>query len=128
MGGPISIRARESGLEPWARELSRRLRGRETGPFRLELTARVVRAAFGVPVLAVADRGAGSARLTVPLDEGENAAAAPVDDRFEKLALHELGHLEGFEHCDTPGCVMHHVARASDLDALSPDRCESCRR
>lgn len=96
------------------------------GAGRLYVTPFVVRGPLRFVVLAHADPERRAALLSIPLEPGESLHDAPVADRLEKLAIHELGHLAGRPHCDGPACVMRHVARARELDALSADPCDAC--
>ena len=46
--------------------------------------------------------------------------------RAEKLAMHELGHTCGLEHCLNPVCVMHAATEMSDIDLSGPAICPLC--
>lgn len=46
--------------------------------------------------------------------------------RLVKEALHEIGHLLGLEHCDTPGCVMNFSNSVDDVDRKNDRFCERC--
>lgn len=48
--------------------------------------------------------------------------------RLAAVAAHELGHLAGYRHCRTPGCLMRPAESVQDLDARQPAFCPSCRR
>jgi archaemetzincin len=55
----------------------------------------------------------------------------PVDEillesRFEKEAIHELGHTFGLIHCNNASCVMHSSTYAEDIDLKSNSLCSSC--
>jgi archaemetzincin len=40
--------------------------------------------------------------------------------------VHELGHLAGLLHCDSPGCAMQPSVTPEDTDRKTPDFCERC--
>lgn len=46
--------------------------------------------------------------------------------RVCKLALHELGHTFGLEHCTNPGCVMHDARSMKLWDCASDEFCPEC--
>jgi len=46
--------------------------------------------------------------------------------RFEKVAVHEGGHLFGLKHCKDINCVMKLSGRTGDLDMKSPGFCVVC--
>lgn len=48
--------------------------------------------------------------------------------RAEKLALHELGHTYGLEHCPDPVCVMHAAECMADIDFSASRLCASCQQ
>ncbi|MEN8227575.1 MAG: archaemetzincin family Zn-dependent metalloprotease [Bacteroidota bacterium] len=48
-------------------------------------------------------------------------------DRFEKVTIHELGHLFGLVHCHVPPCVMRSSTYVEDLDQKSQNLCKKCR-
>lgn len=47
--------------------------------------------------------------------------------RMNKLAIHELGHTHGLEHCKRPRCVMQFSASLEHLDASSAAFCDTCK-
>jgi len=49
-------------------------------------------------------------------------------NRVVKEAVHEVGHMMGLTHCNTPGCVMNFSASIHDVDCKSERLCEQCRR
>jgi len=46
--------------------------------------------------------------------------------RFEKVMIHEAGHLFGLKHCGDINCVMKLSGKTSDIDVKSPGFCASC--
>lgn len=48
--------------------------------------------------------------------------------RLAAVTAHELGHLAGYRHCRTPGCLMRPAESVQDLDARQPAFCPACRR
>jgi archaemetzincin len=47
--------------------------------------------------------------------------------RMVKESVHELGHIFGFFHCQSPRCVMHFSNTLSDTDNKERSFCHSCR-
>ena len=47
-------------------------------------------------------------------------------ERFEKEAIHELGHTFGLIHCPQPQCVMYTYTYAEEIDFKSKNFCQSC--
>ena len=53
--------------------------------------------------------------------------AAHARERLAKVAVHELGHSFGLDHCPTPGCLMHDAeGKVATVDDES-DLCPRCR-
>lgn len=46
--------------------------------------------------------------------------------RLLNLALHEVGHLKGWRHCRSPGCLMTPVGSAAELDSRRDSPCRKC--
>ena len=46
--------------------------------------------------------------------------------RCHKLALHELGHTYGLQHCPRSDCVMHAAESMADIDVSAAELCECC--
>lgn len=55
-----------------------------------------------------------------------DASEEVYSSRLLKEAVHELGHVLGFEHCDDPGCVMHFSNSLDDTDRKSTEFCNMC--
>ncbi|MEN8201984.1 MAG: archaemetzincin family Zn-dependent metalloprotease [Bacteroidota bacterium] len=47
--------------------------------------------------------------------------------RFQKVIIHELGHMFGLVHCHFPTCVMRSSTYVEDIDQKSPHLCSKCR-
>ncbi len=61
------------------------------------------------------------------IDEtGAANAEERLRTRFVTEVIHELGHLAGVGHCDTPGCVMLASATPEDADLKGPHFCSTC--
>jgi hypothetical protein len=58
----------------------------------------------------------------------ESDDAEQTRRRLEAVIAHELGHLAGYGHCRTPGCLMRPAETAADLDLRRLDVCPACRR
>ncbi len=50
-----------------------------------------------------------------------------VFERGVKIAIHELGHTYGFEHCPNPRCVMAYSDTAIGVDEGGKRLCERCK-
>jgi len=48
--------------------------------------------------------------------------------RVRKELTHEMGHVFGLEHCDTPGCVMNFSNSLYEVDLKSEEFCQKCKR
>ncbi|MDH5545818.1 MAG: archaemetzincin [Gammaproteobacteria bacterium] len=57
-----------------------------------------------------------------------SADAGLIRKRLCKLALHELGHTYGLEHCDNTFCVMHDGRGFQQWDRASDEFCWDCCR
>ena len=73
-----------------------------------------------------ADRKANVAVVsTARLRAGDEAR---LDARLCTVVAHELGHLEGLEHCGDSRCAMHAARDVEDLDRRSDETCGRCPR
>lgn len=58
-----------------------------------------------------------------------NASHHEFLSRLKKVALHELGHNLGLEHCDANKCFMRSAAeKIQTVDQVKLELCESCKR
>lgn len=48
-------------------------------------------------------------------------------ERFQKVIIHELGHMFGLVHCHFPTCVMRSSTYVEDIDQKSQHLCSKCR-
>jgi archaemetzincin len=49
-------------------------------------------------------------------------------ERFQKVIIHELGHMFGLVHCHIPPCVMRSSTYVEDIDQKSSHLCSKCRQ
>jgi archaemetzincin len=49
-------------------------------------------------------------------------------ERLAKVAVHEIGHTLGLDHCPTEGCLMHDAEGKVTSCDVEFDLCEKCRR
>jgi archaemetzincin len=49
-----------------------------------------------------------------------------LQDRFEKEALHEIGHTFGLVHCVSRDCVMRSSTYVEEIDLKAADYCDEC--
>lgn len=56
------------------------------------------------------------------------AEPARLVQRAMKLAMHELGHTRGLEHCTDAGCVMHAAECMQDMDDAGDCLCSQCQQ
>lgn len=47
-------------------------------------------------------------------------------ERFQKVIIHELGHMFGLVHCHFPPCVMRSSTYVEDIDQKGPHLCSNC--
>ena len=48
-------------------------------------------------------------------------------ERFQKVIIHELGHMFGLVHCHVPPCVMRSSTYVEDIDQKKIQLCSKCR-
>ena len=49
-------------------------------------------------------------------------------ERFQKVIIHELGHMFGLIHCHVPPCVMRSSTYVEDIDQKDMHLCPRCRQ
>ncbi len=49
-------------------------------------------------------------------------------ERFQKVVIHEIGHMFGLVHCHIPPCVMRSSTYVEDIDQKDPKLCSKCRQ
>lgn len=49
-------------------------------------------------------------------------------ERFQKVIIHELGHMFGLVHCHFPTCVMRSSTYVEDIDQKKAHLCPKCRQ
>jgi hypothetical protein len=123
---PVDVVASNGALV--LRPLIRYLRAARVGNGRLlALTSRDLVTPETGSLIGSADRRAqvvivSTARLIDPADP------AALGRRLHNEISHELGHLQGLAHCERPGCLMHPVEAAADIDRRQTAPCGSCPR
>lgn len=90
------------------------------------VTRRALRTARCASVFGFASRRARAA--VVSLAGLESGGGAQARRRLAAIASHELGHLAGYRHCRTPGCLMRPAESVEDLDSRRLEFCPACRR
>lgn len=54
--------------------------------------------------------------------------AGRLNSRLRNVIAHEGGHLDGYRHCDTPGCLMQAAREPADIDRRGSVPCGRCPR
>jgi len=91
----------------------------------LVLTGRDIEAGNCSSLFGYADRRrkvavVSTCRISVPHDIRKTRS------RLRNVIAHELGHLRGLAHCDTPGCLMGAAGNAAELDSRREEPCGRC--
>lgn len=96
------------------------------GPARIFVTRKPLATARCKVVFGYASRRSKAA--IVSLAGLESDSPEQTRRRLEGVIAHELGHLAGYRHCRTPGCVMRPAETPADLDTRRLILCPACRR
>lgn len=97
-----------------------------SGPPRVFITRKPLATARCASVFGYAGRRARAAIVSLAGLESDGPEQARR--RLEAVVAHELGHLAGFGHCRTPGCLMRPAESMEDLDSRRLALCAACRR
>ena len=97
--------------------------GRLLGVTDVDLFIPVLTFVFGEAQLGGRAAVVSTARLQEPGLRDERI----VLERLAKESVHELGHVFGLLHCETPRCVMGRSASLRDVDGKRGELCRSCR-
>jgi hypothetical protein len=93
---------------------------------RIFITRRPLATTRCVAVFGYASRRARAAIVSLAgLDSG---TPEQTRRRLHAVIAHEVGHLAGYRHCHTPGCVMRPAKTPADLDTRCLALCPACRR
>jgi archaemetzincin len=99
------------------------LEARVLGVTDVDLFIPILTFVFGEAELGGRAAVVSTARLTEPGLHDERI----VRERLAKESVHEVGHLLGLRHCETPGCVMGRSAGVWDVDRKNGMPCRPCR-
>ena len=99
------------------------LEGRVLGVTDVDLFIPILTFVFGEAQLGGQAAVVSMARLQEPGFRDDRI----VLERLAKESVHEVGHVFGLLHCDTPGCVMGRSASVRDVDKKRGELCRSCR-
>jgi archaemetzincin len=98
--------------------------GRILGVTDLDLFIPILTFVFGEAQVGGRTAVVSTARLAEP------GLADPriVLERLSKESVHEVGHVFGLLHCETPRCVMGRSPSVRDVDLKRGELCPACRR
>jgi hypothetical protein len=63
---------------------------------------------------------------TARLNERDVPSMERTARRVGNAIAHEAGHLDGLAHCGVPGCLMHPITTAEEIDARADGACGRC--
>jgi len=140
---PVSIRESRSDLSDFYDPMRRQYNGNELmkeleswsladnikniGLFRVDLCNPILTYIFGQAALNGSIGVASMYRLRneqYGMEKDENLLL----ERFQKVIIHELGHMFGLLHCHVPPCVMRSSTYVEDIDQKSVHLCSKCRK
>jgi archaemetzincin len=140
---PVTIRESHSDLSEFYDPMRRQYNGNELmkdldswsslnhlkniGLFRVDLFNPILTYIFGQAALNGSIGVASLYRL-----RNEQYGMKKDDDllleRFQKVIVHELGHMFGLVHCHVPPCVMRSSTYVEDIDQKELHLCSKCRK
>ena len=95
------------------------------GIFRVDLYIPILTYIFGQAELKGSTGVASLYRLRNEL-YGLEPDSGQLTERFSKVTIHELGHMFGLIHCNSPVCIMRSSTYVEDLDQKEIRFCHSC--
>lgn len=99
---------------------------KKVGLFRIDLFIPILTYIFGQAILN-GDTGIASIYRLRNEQYGMEKNDDLLLNRFQKIIIHELGHMFGLMHCHVPTCVMRSSTYVEDIDQKSAHFCVYCR-